>query len=790
MKQKLLLKSMLLLFALIAGSSSAWAATTTYQHVFNAKPSTGDNVTLSSVKWTISATELGSYNSANYAGVQIGTSKKDGSITLTSSSAWGSETGTYKDKTKITEVRLWLNLGGTSVTPTVTIGGKAATSDGTTVVKNSSAGTDWTKATKVTFTPAADGNTGVVVINVATVKAGYICCMEIDCEEAGGGSTPSITLISNSINATKAEKDGSINVTYNNIASVDAEVNFYQADGITPETYSWITANINASNNVEYHINANTGSARTAYMKVHQKTEDVYSELITITQASGIDTPTFDPVEGIYTTAQNVTISCATDGATIYYTTDGSDPDDGSSVYSGAVQISVSGTVLKAIAYKAGACSEIASATYTIKPNAPTSNLDGGSYFQGTEITFTSAGNTVYYNLTTGESTPSNPTNASTEYTDPIVLGSGKTIIKAIAYDTYGNASSVITRTYTGIPPTSLPFSWTGTSDKGKDDLANQTGVILNLASDYATSNKPYRLKFDGTDKYVMINTNEKPGTVTFTAKLFNATTTGSKMKVQASADGIDFTDIEEFTIDGAANATFEFTTSNAFAATHRTVKLALSVKDQNVGVGTISISPATISYNMNALGWSTFSSTYALDFEHATPSGLTAYMVTGTSGRAEGSTITTDAVNNVPGNTGLLLNGAKNTTYTIPVLASSSTVTTSNLMKAVVDATTVNYNDDNGYNYVLVANGATAEFQQIVSGEHPSADIAAGKAYLSLTAPSAPTLSLNFDDITGINAVNGEGFTVNDYYNLNGQRVAQPTKGLYIVNGRKVVIK
>ena len=43
----------------------------------------------------------------------------------------------------------------------------------------------------------------------------------------------------------------------------------------------------------------------------------------------------------------------------------------------------------------------------------------------------------------------------------------------------------------------------------------------------------------------------------------------------------------------------------------------------------------------------------------------------------------------------------------------------------------------------------------------------------------------------TGINAINGEGFTVNgSVYNLAGQCVAQPTKGLYIVNGRKVAIK
>ncbi|MDD6123404.1 MAG: bacterial Ig-like domain-containing protein [Bacteroidales bacterium] len=158
--------------------SAAWAETATYQHVFTVQPSTGNNVTLSNVAWNISATNLNGYNSQYYAGVQFGTSKKNGQITLTSSSDWN-----YNGKTKIKEVRLWLNRGGTSVTPTVTIGNKAATSDGTTVVKNSSAGEDWTKTSKVTFTPAADGNTGVIEIDVNSVKAGYICALEIDCED-------------------------------------------------------------------------------------------------------------------------------------------------------------------------------------------------------------------------------------------------------------------------------------------------------------------------------------------------------------------------------------------------------------------------------------------------------------------------------------------------------------------------------------------------------------------------------------------------------------------------------
>ncbi|MBQ9202955.1 MAG: starch-binding protein [Prevotella sp.] len=49
----------------------------------------------------------------------------------------------------------------------------------------------------------------------------------------------------------------------------------------------------------------------------------------------------------------------------------------------------------------------------------------------------------------------------------------------------------------------------------------------------------------------------------------------------------------------------------------------------------------------------------------------------------------------------------------------------------------------------------------------------------------------ISFDDeATGINSVNRETINNNEYFNLAGQRIAQPTKGLYIVNGKKVVIR
>lgn len=177
------LKSLLLVLTILMGGVNAWGET--YQHVFTSKPSTGNNVTLSEVDWNIEATNLNAYNSQNYAGVQIGSKKVDGSITLTSSSDWN-----YNGASKITEVRLWLNMGGTSVTPSVSIGGIEANSDGTVVVKNSTAGSDYTKATKVTFTPAENGDKGQVVIDVTTVKAGYICAIEIDCEKVEGEILP------------------------------------------------------------------------------------------------------------------------------------------------------------------------------------------------------------------------------------------------------------------------------------------------------------------------------------------------------------------------------------------------------------------------------------------------------------------------------------------------------------------------------------------------------------------------------------------------------------------------
>lgn len=89
---------------------------------------------------------------------------------------------------------------------------------------------------------------------------------------------------------------------------------------------------------------------------------------VTVSGATtAVSAPAFSPTGGNYVSAQNVTISTATSGATIRYTTDGTTPTSTTgTVYSSAINISAT-TVLKAIAYKGGSLdSPVSTATYII----------------------------------------------------------------------------------------------------------------------------------------------------------------------------------------------------------------------------------------------------------------------------------------------------------------------------------------------------------------------------------------------------------------------------------------
>ena len=111
------------------------------------------------------------------------------------------------------------------------------------------------------------------------------------------------------------------------------------------------------------------------YLTSQGKTEDVYL----YTRATNtVQPPVFSPIAGIYNVDIDVTISCATDGATIYYTTDGTEPSaTNGTEYTGEIIVSES-TTFKAIAVKGENSSSVVTAAYTIQKstNIETVTLD------------------------------------------------------------------------------------------------------------------------------------------------------------------------------------------------------------------------------------------------------------------------------------------------------------------------------------------------------------------------------------------------------------------------------
>ncbi|MBO7115588.1 MAG: Ig-like domain-containing protein [Prevotella sp.] len=198
---------------------------------------------------------------------------------------------------------------------------------------------------------------------------------------------------------------------------------------------------------------------------------------------------------------------------------------------------------------------------------------------------------------------------------------------------------------------------------------------------------------------------------------------------------------------------------------------------DESVGLENVPI---------GATGYATYSTDQALDF---TGLEIEAYQVTGANG-AGTAVVKEKITGTVAENTGLLVKGTAGKSYVVPVVASGTDYSATNKMKPNVTASTITAGTGGDVNYVLMNNGGTAEFQWIGSTD---ANLGANKAYLTLAdgpKPGSSARGLSIDgEVTGIKNIK-VGTEDNVYYDLNGRRVLYPTKGLYIVNGKKVVLK
>ena len=229
------------------------------------------------------------------------------------------------------------------------------------------------------------------------------------------------------------------------------------------------------TNSTFRHLETNSSSSTEAYLYVEGEAEP-----LPVAEA-----PTFSPDGGTFYGSQTVTISSATTGATIYYTTDGSTPTtNSSSIASGGTVTIDSNCTLKAIAVAPGYdASEVTEASYSKETlPMPTFSPDGGTYEIGTTVTVSINavdGAAIYYTLD-----GTDPVATRATYNGPFSI-SENTTVKAIAV-LNGESSEVATAEYifaaaSPTCPATIDFDNTSTT------TIPGTGYRVSAGSDFVT---------------------------------------------------------------------------------------------------------------------------------------------------------------------------------------------------------------------------------------------------------------------------------------------------------------
>ena len=192
-----------------------------------------------------------------------------------------------------------------------------------------------------------------------------------------------------------------------------------------------------------------------------------------------------------------------------------------------------------------------------------------------------------------------------------------------------------------------------------------------------------------------------------------------------------------------------------------------------------VSGTTVTLTTTANMAGWRTFAP--IKDDQNYTVDGTT--KVYYASATADGKVTLAEIADGVPANTPVILHQTSGTTITLTETATSITAPGSNLLQ--VSTTSQNL----GTVYRLGYKSAYGVgFYTYTTTSAP-----AGIIYLSTVNAAHEFLGFDFDgETTGVADVTNTNLTnnTNEFFDLQGRKVAQPTKGLYIVNGRKVIVK
>jgi len=235
-----------------------------------------------------------------------------------------------------------------------------------------------------------------------------------------------------------------------------------------------------------------------------------------------------------------------------------------------------------------------------------------------------------------------------------------------------------------------------------------------------------------------------------------------------------------------------EFTITDQMITANKS--LPLIIAGSNCVVDKITFKPTKVNVTIGADKCATYSCEQALNFSGT---GVTAYYV---SAVATG-TVTLTEIDQVPANTGIMVYCETAGTYQIPVIE-TATLSETNYLKPNTEPSSIAASVEGTIHYIFAKDNTTDEigFYKLVDAAHT---LAAHKAYLETTTDFTPkTLSMGSRSYIRLSFGGGGGTTaintalknpiVEDglYYTLQGVAVKNPSKGIYILNGKKVFVK
>ena len=527
-------------------------------------------------------------------------------------------------------------------------------------------------------------------------------------------------------------------------------------------------------------------------------TAQVRMDALTVTYSAGVGKPLTPTLTagGNFVGSMEVEISCATDDADIYYTTDGTEPTEDSEPYSEAFDITETTTV-KAIAVNEAGASNVATAVYTRVAATPVIYFENATFEESVAVTITAGeGTTAYYTLN-GKT----PNEDSDECPETLTLKADATL-QVIAYDEDGYASPVVKQAFKKSASDAAGGTPTGTATLVTDvaDLAVGDKVVI-VATNYdvalsTTQNNNNRGQAEITKNGNDVTLNEnvqiltlENGTVdgtfafnTGSGYLYAASSGSNHLKTQTTnnANGSWKIDIDEGVATVKAQGTNTRNWLRYNSATNNG-KIFSCYGSGQTDVSLYKVNLASIEdyvLNVSAAGWATLFLGYSVTI----PDDVNCYVI---SEFGDGTVALEQVTGVLPANTGVIVEATAGE-YAFEVTDATADIE-SNLSGSVNNE----YVAKEAYVLSIVDDKVGLFKAELVGGVFLNN---ANKAYLPASAvPDAVQGASGFKfrfETTGVEQVEvAKG--VKAIYDLSGRKVNDmKAPGLYIVNGKKVLVK